>query len=546
MLSFSRVRKGVIICFAAILVSALTLPGCAQTTSTTTSTKATTVATTKATDVVDLSKKLDLIWMGFNQQGVLPVEGSVLEKKVEEKYNVNITNVMVDQYNNDQVNVLLATGVDFDVWTQAKPDIKTVFDTGLIRELPAEMISKYAPAVMKIIDDASPDGSWKAVSSVNGVNYGVPTVARDFNTPISAAVRDDWMKAVGETKAPETLDQLEALFLKFRNNDPDGNGIKDTYALSKFASRPEQTTNICPYIFACYNVAINTWLIDQNGNPKWYATDPGYKQGLEVLVKWYNEEIIDPEVVLDTRKEFTAKFVNNKVGVVFNTEWALNKGDPVSPFQALMSQNANVKPFLLPPVKVDGGIAQTAQYSDEIPSTPITVFGKKTSDEKVARILKIFDDVYTDPEFYQMLMYGIKGEHFYVAADGSLTFNQDYTSKEAMNNVGMARFFNHQFTPESYLKYKLDKDNMEAWNWVKDYKKVPRHPYSAIKGAKEVEVQASLATIENEYFWKVLTGKANLTTDWDDYVSRWNAAGGDEMTAEKVAGYQAFLAATKK
>ena len=45
------------------------------------------------------------------------------------------------------------------------------------------------------------------------------------------------MEAVGATEAPNTLEEMEELLIKFRNEDPDGNGEKDTYALGTFFER---------------------------------------------------------------------------------------------------------------------------------------------------------------------------------------------------------------------------------------------------------------------------------------------------------------------
>ena len=41
---------------------------------------------------------------------------------------------------------------------------------------------------------------------------------------IASVWRDDWLKKVGIDKIPETLDEAETAFYKFRNDDPDGNG----------------------------------------------------------------------------------------------------------------------------------------------------------------------------------------------------------------------------------------------------------------------------------------------------------------------------------
>ena len=41
----------------------------------------------------------------------------------------------------------------------------------------------------------------------------------------------------------------------------------------------------------------------------------------------------------------------------------------------------------------------------------------------------------------------------------------------------------------------------------------------------------TLNTMFNEFYLKAITGQADLEGDWDEYVARWKANGGDEVIA---------------
>jgi hypothetical protein len=39
-----------------------------------------------------------------------------------------------------------------------------------------------------------------------------------------------------------------------------------------------------------------------------------------------------------------------------------------------------------------------------------------------------------------------------------------------------------------------------------------------------------LGAMEREFYYKGITGEININAEWDDYVKRWNDAGGAKAT----------------
>ena len=104
-------------------------------------------------------------------------------------YNLKIANVPVDVYNADQYNLLLATGVEFDVWTYANKTVDQAYDTGLIRELPIEMIQTYGPEFINIFEETS--STWTSLSTVDGKTIMVlPMYSASFGLPHRAFCKD--------------------------------------------------------------------------------------------------------------------------------------------------------------------------------------------------------------------------------------------------------------------------------------------------------------------------------------------------------------------
>ena len=85
-----------------------------------------------------------------------------------------------------------------------------------------------------------------------------------------------------------TLAECEEVFYKMANEDPDGNGVKDTYALSN--------TGLLP-IYGAFGAIPDRWVDDGEGNLIYGAVHPGMKDALTLLAKWYKDGLIDPEFV---------------------------------------------------------------------------------------------------------------------------------------------------------------------------------------------------------------------------------------------------------
>jgi multiple sugar transport system substrate-binding protein len=69
--------------------------------------------------------------------------------------------------------------------------------------------------------------TWDTVKGLDGKTYGIPYSRQSFAT----FIRKDWREKVGKP-VPKTWDDLAALAKAFAEQDPDGNGKKDTYGMA--------------------------------------------------------------------------------------------------------------------------------------------------------------------------------------------------------------------------------------------------------------------------------------------------------------------------
>ena len=176
---------------------------------------------------------ITISWLAY-QTDAQPDPDSKIVKAVEERYNVKFDFWFVDNQKwDDTLNVRFAAGEMPDVFRlKTKGNLNKYVQQGVVGELPIEMIEEKAPNYMKMVEEYDTENLMWMPTRINGKNYGFTFPAIRNTYPTSLVWRLDWLKAVGIDKVPETLEEFETAMYKFAKEDPDGNGVDDTYGLS--------------------------------------------------------------------------------------------------------------------------------------------------------------------------------------------------------------------------------------------------------------------------------------------------------------------------
>ena len=105
----------------------------------------------------------------------------------------------------------------------------TLYDSmvknGIILPLDEYLTDDIAPNILEYTHAAA----WDAVKDANGSTYVIPrcTIIReDYMT-----LRSDWLETLG-LDTPETIEDWREYFKAVTTQDPDGNGIADTYGVT--------------------------------------------------------------------------------------------------------------------------------------------------------------------------------------------------------------------------------------------------------------------------------------------------------------------------
>jgi putative aldouronate transport system substrate-binding protein len=235
--------------------------------------------------------------------GKTPEENTLFEKEIERLTGIK---AKLDKPASDYDQKLLAaiaSGEKFDLLQISKEKMNLFIDQGIVTPLTDQVKAS------KVLSDPEvlPAGEWDQIKTKDGKIYGVFTKFQGGTMPI---VRNDWLKKLN-LQEPKTLDDYYKVLKAFTEQDPDGNGKKDTYGLSTAGMYELQG------IFSA--AGLKQRYVEKDGKldvP--YSTDaaiPIY----EWLNKLYKEGILDPNFATNDTGKMRNLFLTDRVGMI--TYW---------------------------------------------------------------------------------------------------------------------------------------------------------------------------------------------------------------------------------
>jgi len=480
--------------------------------------------------------RMKISWLGMNTRGELLQKNSPVEAYMEKRFDVDFEPWYdMDYYQTEQIRVRLASG-DIPDFLYSQGNLSSLKDLGIIREVSQDALRKYMPKATATMQKLAPETLWSR-TTIDGKNWGIPQALSISAAGPMIVTREDWMTAVGVTKKPETIAELENLYLRYRNNDPDGNGKKDTYALSIFKSQNETIIRESYFSqeFGAFGVTLNDWT-KKGDRIEYSMTSAEFKEALKFLAEWYRKEIIDPEFLMDLRKETNAKFANGKLGAYEDfSSWTSEQ--PGGPVHSLKQLKPDIKYVYI--ISPKGPTGKRGTPNRDASSTP-SVLGKQVSDDKMARILAIIDTLIMDPEVYATACYGIKDQHWKYTPQGFVEVLPPYNDAKEQSKIGV-NYWRFQTVHDGNEKIYMPEYRYPAHRFAMENQTLlPLGFLPTLNTAMSTTAQ-NLARLESEFFLKGLTGALDIDKEWDGYLARWNAAGGDKLSAFVNDQYKASL-----
>lgn len=136
-------------------------------------------------------------------------------------------------------------------------------------------------------------------------------------------VRKSWLEKVGE-KFPATWADVQRIAVKFRDNDPDGSGKKNTFGLALEAAKPRDLVHIIDLFM--FGSGLRHTIIDPQG--KIVVDEPAHAKVLEEVLKAFTEyRYVAPDTINHSFSEMYQVIEGGRAGMFRVGDWNVKKWD---------------------------------------------------------------------------------------------------------------------------------------------------------------------------------------------------------------------------
>lgn len=232
-----------------------------------------------------------------------------------------------------------------------------------------DVISKWAPNLNEKIN-ADPLMA-KAIKTDEGNLYSFPFWREDKSlcTFMGPIIRKDWLDKLG-LEVPETIDEWEIVLTAFKNEL----GVKCPLSFNSMFFG-------YGFLTGAYDTTQNFFVAD-NGKVKYGPLEPGFKDFLMLMNKWYKAGLIDKNIV-DTPDSDTL-MLNDKAGATFGFVGGGLGSMLENKVKSDPSFNLVAAPY---PVLKKGEKCKFGQMDSQYGPTSFAISGKCKNVELAARFL---------------------------------------------------------------------------------------------------------------------------------------------------------------
>lgn len=513
---------------------------------------------------------MEIVWLEYDGGTPEAQEDNWYKGVLEEKFGVTLTK-LIHPRTQEAYQTVIASGDFPDVASSGWGNNHlSLFEQGLTRGIPVDMIREHDPNYAKLLDERYPYGWFVGVHPDNPDEqlalFGASAGAQGPGGQL-IGWRHDWAASLGfalpdyeQNKVPlddwdavffmdtsVPIGWLEELLIAFRDGDPDGNGKNDTIPLAggnSFSWTFAALTNTFGVTFSSF------WNVEVDGELYTWRTAPGWRDFLAMMARWYEMGLIDSEFPTVDLGKTWEKVTTDQTGVYAAMNAGLvSRGGPGDlPPGSMLSVEEAAEPgvdvvIMWPPTGPDGlrGIGDGSP-GFAVSNDVSMVVNKDVSDAKLQKILEIHNFAFFGEEYIHFIR-GMPGVHFDWSGEPYASYAQVRDPEDVPDGHPKYGPFSHQ-----YYNYTAEASPViyPTWDFTVEHFVGPdsygqRHGLFTHRfdlfGETEyekmrLEYGAALGTIEDEFFYGVVTGEIDLDAEWDDYLAKWRRSGGDEILAE--------------
>jgi putative aldouronate transport system substrate-binding protein len=473
-------------------------------------------------------------WMDMASDKVAPVFKNVgdtqLYKEIMKKLNIQITflHPPVGQ-GRDQFNLIIASQDLPDVmeWGLAGypgGPAKAISDGVAINH--NDVIAKHSPNLSALYK-ANP--TWEKLAKTDdGVLYGYPFIRGDpmlmvFYGPV---FRQDYLTELG-LKVPATIDEWYTTLKALKEKK----GIQYPFSFRQKGTGQDGNDFFTGGGLPGAWGVTRGFYLDEKKDVKFGPMEPGWKDFVTTMAKWYKEGLIDPDFPVQDLKTWRAKVMDGQAAVFLGYT-----GGGIGYFyDNVLKDNPKFKLIGSPnPVLKAGTKSRFGQMDWDVPTPSYAFITPKN--KNVEASAKLLDFGY-GKEGDMMMNFGIEGLSYkmvgnYPTYTDNVTKNPNQPMALAMSDFMRSHYAGPMVQRreyfEQFLKYPDQVLAVKNWSGSSDFSsRLPTTTPSPEESSKLATIMNEINVYTDEMLMKWLMGQASMD-QWDSYVAQVKKMGIDQ------------------
>lgn len=371
-------------------------------------------------------------------------------------------------------------------------------------------------------------------AKVDGRLYCVPSNSY-LQTDYTIAVRKDWLDNLG-LEIPTTLEDWKNVMHAFTFEDPDGNGVDDTYGFCCIGF------SYMGAFFGAYGATDkHAYILEEDGTVTTNVISDNYRNALRCLHELYTDGVIDPEVFTAKSEDVHQKWSRGEFGLWQG--WWSHPGNAYLRYDfENMQPDAEVQ-IIYPPVGEDGKSGLT--YSNPFYST--IALSRDLSEEKKDAALRLLDYQVTKEGFY-VVMYGLPGVDFELDENGDICWNWLVNDNKDRNGVETTDMELYKLVYHDGFQRPADRlgDSISAkmYGDATDMEKDCPTIADLFENTRTEEFFDYYTELEKYYqenSIRFIMGELDIEKDWDKYKSEYLSMGGEALRQSLLTEYNSVF-----
>lgn len=451
--------------------------------------------------------------------GTYDLKDNLVIKTLEKDTNVHLDFQSVLPADlTEKKNLLLSSGEYPEIFIKTSLNRAEQYEYGSQGILiPLEdLIVKYMPNLKAELDERD---AWQWITSADGHVYAIPELEFGYSQSIIYWINKKWMDNLN-IKEPTNIDEVFDMLMKFKEEDANGNGIKDDEY--PFLAYSGALKPLLQY-FGTSAMDFDTYLSVVDGELTYIPTSDTFKEYLAFLRKLYENGLVNENCFTLSNTEAAA--IGQADDVLGSFMWK-------AAFQGVGRDNDDdyiaLTPFGQGTYSISTGVKQGALAITDACEDPVT-------------FLTMWDRFYSEEGGILAFM-GVEGISYKIDADGNWEwiFDGEYGSTVSELRA-QASLQGSATVPSKYPDFwynnmsdKADPDEVylnqeRAKTTSYGVIALPVMNYTEQEESKRAALVQDIHSYIDQYMSQVVIGELDLEESWDNYLSTMKAMGCEEL-----------------